>query len=712
MVNAPRHPVRLLVVTLVSLVALGVSGACSTGGHMVSNEARPRGSSSTVAQGADDWAEQAVIRRDRYGVPHILGATEEAVAFAHGYVTAEDHGAVLARGFLRARGALASVFGPALVDEDVRTRTLRIHAAAAERFRELPPYMQAILDAYAAGYDRYLAQHRSDMPSWASPVTGIDVLAHCRALLLLDFALDPRPWAKPALKGASSMWAIAGSRSQSGHAMLLANPHLSWDPPDIFHEVHLTVPGVINVSGAAFVGMPAIAIGFNEHLGWTHTVNLFDAEDVYELTLDSSHTRYSYDGRWLPLTPQSFDIEVRTDGRLRKQRHTALWSHYGPVFRVQGDKAYSIKSPSLELVNFLTQYNAMAKATSLVAFRAAVNMQQLPVFNIGYADRDGNIWYLFNGRMPNRPPGYDFTTVVPGNTSKTEWFAVRPENELPQLANPKTGYLQNANDAPWYVNLEERIDRTPFASYLRSEGLTWRTQFSLQVLSSAPPLTLAQVMAHKFDSKIVYAERVKSDLVGALRARGEQWREAIDLLEAWDNRADASTRGAVLFEAWWGEYSKSVTTPFRVQWNPAQPITTPTGLADPERAVAAFERAVAAVTKAHGAIDVRWGDTHRARRGDLDLPMGGEASAFQNVAFRGAADGKSVAASGDTYVLAVEFSNPPQAYSVLPYSEASNPRSPYFNNQLELYVNEQFKRAWFTESDIAANLDRQYHPGR
>src|SRR5262249_41137757 len=153
--------------------------------------------------------------------------------------------------------------------------------------------------AYAAGYNRYLTRHRADMPEWATPITGVDVLAHCRALLLLDFALDLRPFNETRAPGASTMWALAPSLSQSRHAMLMANPHLGWSGPDLFHEVHITVPGVVNISGATFIGVPVVTIGFNDVLGWSHTVNRFDADDVYQLTLDASHARYKYDGRWL-----------------------------------------------------------------------------------------------------------------------------------------------------------------------------------------------------------------------------------------------------------------------------------------------------------------------------------------------------------------------------------------------------------------------------
>jgi acyl-homoserine-lactone acylase len=663
-------------------------------------------------QAEEELAARAVIRRDEYGVPHIQADSEEAAALAHGYAVAEDHGELLARAFLRARGTQASVLGPTYVDQDIRVHTLRIPEIAAERFRELPPFMQAIVNAYAAGYNRYLARHRDAMPAWATPVTGIDVLAHCRTLLLLDFALDLRPWNENETRStsASTMWAVAPTLSQSRHALLMANPHLAWSGAYLFHEVHITVPGIIDISGATFIGTPVVTIGFNGVLGWAHTINRFDSDDVYQLTLDASHTHYQYDGRWLPLQAQPFDIDVKTDDGVRTHRQTALWSHYGPIIRVEGDKAFAFKSPNLNAVNFLTQYNAMAKAASLQAFMAAVNMQQLPTFNLAYADQGGNIWYLFNGRIPIRPAGYDWENTVRGDTSRSEWFAVRPVSELPQLLNPKSGYVQNSNDAPWYANLEQTIDRKPFAGYLPLDGVTWRGEESLKMLSTQKALTLDRLIAKKFDSTLVIADRLKADLLAAL-AGDARWRDAVRMLKAWDNTLEPASRGSVLFSLWWDEYSRSVPRPFKTLWSAANPIKTPAGLFDVPAAVAAFERAATALTNTFGALDVAWGDVHRVKRGTVDLPLGGGDSTLRNVTYTRSADGTGLASGGDTYVLVVEFGETPRAYSVTTYSQASDPRSPHFNDQLALYANKQLKRAWFSAQDVDAHTKSRYRPG-
>jgi acyl-homoserine-lactone acylase len=659
---------------------------------------------------------RATIRRDRYGVPHILADTEEAAAFAQGYATAEDHGAELAQLFLHARGALASVFGERYVEEDLRVRTLGIHEEAGKRFDELPPFMQRILAGYAAGYTFYFTHHPEEFPNWATPVTAIDVLAHARAVMLLDFALDLSPWTPTPRAGTgSNVWVIGRTRSASGHGMLMANPHVKWDGSTLFHEVHLTVPGVINISGATFIGIPVVTIGFNDVLGWSHTVNGVHGDAVYELKLDATRSAYEYDGGWLPLQPRTVSLDVKTpQGAIQSRTQTVYASHYGPIIRIEHDKAYAYKSVNLANVNFLTQWNAMAKARSLQTFMAAVQMQQLPTFNLAYADRDGNIWYVFNGRLPIRAAGEQALSIVPGHTSKSEWFAIHPLSDLPQLLNPRTGYLQNCNDPPWYANLEQRIDRAPFAGYITDDSLGWRGQESLRVLSTTRAMTLDRLMRNKFDASILVAVRLKGELLKLLRARGsETAREGARVLAAWDNQTDAASRGASLFLRWWNEYSEAVPKPFRQPWSPARPIDTPTGIADPARAVEVFERVVPKVKKDLGALDVAWGDVHRLRRGSLDLPLGGSPATLQSITYRPAPDGKLVATGGDSYVLAVEFrADGPRAFSIVSHSESSNPRSGHYTDQTTLYAREQFKPSWFAEPEIAANLEKQYHPDR
>jgi len=663
-------------------------------------------------------AGKATIRRDAYGVPHILAESEEAAAFAHGYAAAEDHLGELARLFLRARGEEAAVFGERFLESDQNIQVFRILETARERFADLPPDMQAVLNGYAAGYDLYLSQNRKDTPAWATPITGVDLLAHCRAVLLLDFALNRQPWKQnsPLSGKGSNMWAIGGSKSKSGHGILLANPHLAWNWSNVFHEVHLSVPGKINVAGATLIGFPVVSIGFNEHLGWSHTVNTIDSDDVYELTLSRPDgMEYFYEGRLMPLKANEISVRVKTDQGVEVRKRRVLLSHYGPVIRVEGNKAYAYKSANLDLVNFLTQYNLMAKAANLDDFRSALNMQQLPMFSIAYADRAGNVFYVFNGRIPIRAKGFDWEGSVPGGRADTEWFAMHPLSELPQLLNPASGYVQNCNDAPWYANLEQLISKASFKDYITLDVLGARGQISLQFLSPKRTLTLEDVKQAKYNERELFADRVKSELIaraGSQKAPSPELAEAAKVLEAWDNRVARESRGAVLFMRWWEQYSRGAKSLYKEPWSALAPMSTPRGLGDADRAVSELALAAAAIRKEYGTLSVPWGDIYRLRRGPVDEPVGGAADGcFRSIRYRRDTDGKWIALGGDSYVLAVEFSDPPAAFSVMAYSESADPRSRHFHDQSALFARESYKPLWFTEQDIRKNLERAYHPG-
>ncbi len=689
----------------------------------------PAGAGFSPGSAADSLAAQAVIRRDTYGVPHILAESEAAAAFAQGYATAEDHVHELARLFLRARSEEASVFGPRFAESDLLTLELGMREGAKAGYRKMAPWATRILDAYAAGYNLYLDRHRGELPSWVRPVDGIDVLAHARRVILMEFSMDlralrdvARPRTAPpaaeegSFKG-SNMWAIGRERSASGRGLLLANPHLAWGGSQLFHEVHLTVPGRINISGATLIGTPGVAIGFNEHLGWSHTVNTHDSTDIYELTLGGTDgDRYIYDGLPHPLEKSEITIRVLTDQGLETRTKEIYRSHHGPVLRREASKAYAFKFASLDEYRFVEQWHLMAKATGLEEFRRILDMQAIPMFNIVYADREGNIFYIFNGRFPERPAGFHWSGVVPGNTSASEWNRMLPQARLPQLVNPPGGYVQNCNSSPWYTNLRNPIDRRLFPADLTPNFNDLRSQLSLQMLENDDSITLEEVLAYKNNTKLLLADRIKESLLAIARNQATDGglSKAVRVLEAWDNSAARDSRGGVLFAAFWEQYRRKAKPVFEVEWSERAPAATPRGIGDPAAALRCLADAAAQVEQKFGRLDVPWGEVYRLRRGTVDVPLGGhtgELGAFRIVGYEEEKDGRFAARGGDSYVLAVEFTSPPTAYSVTAYSQSSNPASRHHTDQSLLFAREEWKRAWFTEEDIAKNLSRSYRPG-
>ncbi|HEX4936755.1 MAG TPA: penicillin acylase family protein, partial [Gemmatimonadaceae bacterium] len=141
----------------------------------------------------------------------------------------------------------------------------------------------------------------------------------------------------------------------------------------------------------------------------------------------------------------------------------------------------------------------------------------------------------------------------------------------------------------------------------------------------------------------------------------------------------------------------------------------PDGLADPARAAADFAWAVGETARRYGRADVAWGEVHRVRRGDVDVPVGGCTGAlgcFRVLQFSEAPDGKRIARGGDGWVLAVEFTPVPRAYSVLAYGESARPESPFFADQAAMFARGEMKRVAFTTADVDRSAIRRYRPGR
>ncbi|HEV3447122.1 MAG TPA: penicillin acylase family protein [Gemmataceae bacterium] len=699
----------------------------------------------TARAGEDEenaLARQTTIRRDHYGVPHILAATEAAAALGMGYAGAEDHAELLGRLFLQARGAEASVFGEKFAPGDFLVKRFHMYEGAVKGYQRLAPWVQRILDGYALGYNRYLRRHRAALPEWMKPIDGIDVLAHGRHVVLLEFSMNleqlqrlgaralrlPTPEDSAFVRG-SNMWAIGKGRSASGRGILLGNPHLTWAGSQIFYEAHITVPGKINISGCTLIGSPIITIGFNDHLGWSHTVNLHDSDDVYELTLDPRDpTRYVYDGAPVSMHKEEITVTIKTPAGLTARKQDAYWSHYGPIVKMADGKAYAFKSANMDEYRFVEEWNLMGKARNLDEFRKALDMQALPMFNICYADKEGNVFYLFNGRFPARPSGYNWEGVVPGDTSATEWNHILPVSRLPSLVNPPGSYVQNCNSAPWYTNLNALIDRRQYPDDLTPNFNSLRTQLSLEMLAGHDPMTLDKVKKCKFNTKMLLADRVKPDLLKIAHgqsADGIALDDAVAVLEAWDNTSARASKGSMLFALFWKRYGEEARRPYQAAWDEKQPVATPYGIGEPDTARKALAWAVKEMKEKYGALDVPWGELHRLRRGSVDVPIGGylaeyrkgfrgarfgDFGSFRVIDYREEKDGKFVAIRGDSYVFAVEFTSPPTAYSISAYSQTDDPKSPHHTDQSILFANEEFKPAYFTEEDIARHLERSYHP--
>ena len=686
---------------------------------------------------ADALASQVLIRRDQWGIPHVLGESIEAAVFGNAYAQAEAHILRIMRKILQARGEMAEHFGAEEIESDFLNRRDRVHDGAADRFPQLQPENQRILHAFAAGMNLYIRGHREELPGWVASVDGTDILAIGRAGTLgfvryrarIDQRLQMEPIREgqesaspPDLPGAtfgdapaSNMWALAPERSTSGNAILMGNPHLPWS--SVYYEFHMTVPGELNVYGAASIGSVVPSLAFNDYLGWSHTVNYPAIEDIYVLRLDPENAdHYLLDGASVPLREIEIVLKVKENGSSREERRVFWDSGLGPVIRRTEDRIWVNKSPVLSEVRFGGAI-LKAKARDFEQFTQALRASASPMFNVAFADREGNIFYQWQARLPVRPAGRDGLTPVAVSGAEDVWSEIHPLSAMPSLLNPPGGYVQNSNAPPWLTNLNQKIDPDDFPSYMPGERLSLRTQHSLELIHNRKQFSLEEVVELKHSQRMLIADRIRDDLVAAVEAMEDapdELLQAGEFLAAWDGTTRRESRGGVLFETWWLRYRESTSEVWRVAWNPEEPISTPRGLGDAAAGLKALSEAIVICKENHGSIDVAWGEVHRARRGSVDLPVGGggdSLGSFRVLRYGKDQDGKLAANYGDFWVFAVEFSDPPRAFSILSYGQSEKEGSVHYADQLPLFADNRLKPVNFTEEDIAANLVISYHPG-
>lgn len=665
--------------------------------------------------------ERTEILWDTYGVPHIYASSIGDLFRAYGWAQMESHGNLLLRLYGQARARGAEYWGQRYMTNDAWLLTMGVPARAQEWLEAQNPVFGSYLDAFASGINAYADQHADkldDAVEVVLPVSAVDVLAHMQHVVLFNFITSAgaagsaqQAWQR----AGSSGWAIGPSRSASGNAMLLANPHHPWSDPFVLYESQLTGPG-FDAYGATYVGFPVLTIAFNDHLGWTHTVNTLDGADYYELTL--SHGGYMWDGEVRAFETDNFTVRVKLDGGgIREQPLQVRRSIHGPVIAESGGFALALRIVGLDAAGMAEEWWLMARATKLREFEAALKQMQLPMFTVIYADREGHIMHLFNGLTPVRPDGpWDWSDVVPGVSSANLWREMHPYEELPRVLDPVSGWLQNSNDPPWTTTFPPELNPEDFPSYMSPRFMHFRAQRAARTLSEDEEITFDELLEYKHSTRLELAEHIVDDLIDVAREDGSlEARQAADVLAAWDRSADADSRGVLLFYAIIKELVgplgpnpfDSEAGPFSVGWDPDAPLVTPSGLMDRAATAAAIKAAVAQMQATYGALEVPYGDVYRFRWGGLDLPGHGSADNFgalRTVWSQPAPEGQFTIFGGDTYVAIVEFSDPVRAMTLIGYGNASQPGSPHASDQLELFSRKQLRPVWRTRAEIEANL--------
>ena len=540
--------------------------------------------------------------------------------------------------------------------------------------------------------------------------------------------------------------ALGKDVTASGSGILLGNPHFPWTSTDRFYQMHLTVPGRYDVMGASLAGLPVVMIGFNKDVAWTHTVSTANHFTTYQIAIDPSDTTgtsYLYDGKSVKMTAKTVTIDVlQANGSTAKKSKTFYFTQQGPVL-VAADAGINWTSSSAVVLadanrnntRLLDQWLGMGKAGSVTALKQSLDTTVgLPWVNTIAADRTGNTLFADASVVPNMPTTQFLGSclLVPqflmfdGTTSNCAW--AQDKNTPPGIFSPanapylyRTDYVGNSNDSYWLANPKALLDGPAPYGYSPlygspgvAQSLRTRIGFTqvAEGLAANKRFQVSDVQDMLFNNRVYAAELLMPDILKACATSSDATiLQACSVLQSWDMRANLNSRGEVLFREFWN-LASNIPNLYAVPFDPANPVTTPKGLAT--GATAQVLQALKAATQELQGLNVplngQLGDFQDVTRNGIRISMhggnGDVEGTYNAINMAGAltSTGYHEAERGVSYVQVVSFNNAgPVAQTIMSYSQSTDPKSQHYSDQTSMYGKKQWVSLPFDSASIHAD---------
>jgi acyl-homoserine-lactone acylase len=696
----------------------------------------------------EQTASRVTIQRDRWGIPHISGETDADTVFGTVYAQAEDDFYRLETNYINAMGRLAEAEGEQELFRDLRMKLFIEPTDIQAQYEESPPWLQELMVAFADGLNYFMHTHPEIEPRvidrfepWmALTFTEGSIGGDIERVNLqeLQAFYDERNMVAQAEAIAdgeprgSNGFAIAPQNSATGNALLLINPHTSF----FFRsELHMISDEGLNAYGAVTWGQFFVYQGFNENTGWMHTSSRADAIDEYLLDVtrreDGYYYRYGEGER--RLRERLITLPYRDGEVMRTREITAFFSHHGPVIREQDGQWVAIKLMQ-EPIRALTQSYTRTKANNYAEFNASMELLTNSSNNTVYADSDGNIAYYHGNFIPVRDPGFDWNAPLDGGNPATEWQGLHPVDEIITLFNPATGWIQNTNNTPFNAAGEASPRREDYPAYMANNPESFRGVHAVQVLQGVDDFTIESLLDAAYDPTLTAFEVLvpRLELLTAVPTRPDspmsissQALEYIDLLREWDYRYSLESTETSLAVYW----AQNLLDAVRAEAT-AQGINVYDYMvnnATDRQVLNALRSAAETLENDFGDWQVPWGEINRYQRltGDLvqdfddnapSIPVPFASGRWGSLASFGARSypgtRRMYGTSGNSFVAAVEFGERVRARAITVGGLSSDPDSPHFDDQAQMYAEGEFRDVLFYPEDIRANLESEYQPGQ
>ena len=656
------------------------------------------------------------IVRDEYGIPHIYAQTDAEVAYGLAWANAEDDFTTIQEAYLAGNAMLSNYIGLKGAAADFITQFIGSKNLIEEKIGNISEDYMAVVEGYSQGLNAY-ASNNPDKVLYKKlfPITPKKMLMYSQ--LQLFISNEGAYWAGRILNNdtqddfldqnltGSNVIAMNSSKTSSGETFLAINTHQPLEGPTSWYEVHLNSEEGTNIIGTMYPGTPNILIGVNQYLGWSHTVNYPDKTDVFKLRMKNKK-KYIVDEEEYELEKLKAKITIKVLGIPIKINRKYFKSIYGPTLKNKSGY-YSIRTPSLFHIRALEQWWRMGKSKNFSEFYNNLKMKELPGFNIGYADKYDTIFYMSNGIIPKRAEGYNWKGIVPGDTKKTLWTEYHNIEDLPQVIQPESGFIYNANHSPFKsTSADENPNEKNYNENMGYERYdNNRSTRLIELIESYDKVSYDDFKDIKYDnsfpSKFNY-NFMDISIIETLKLKAENdLFELLGIIQKWDRKTDIDSQGAGIYGVLY----------YQLVRNYRNEIQKNNKTVSKEILLSALADTKAYIINNFGSIRITLGDFQKLVRGDKELPIWGLPDVITAMSSRPYKDGKHKVTQGESYIGLVRFNeNGPILESIISFGNSDNPDSDHYTDQMEKYSKFQTKKMTFDKNIIYSEAKEIYNP--
>ena len=697
-----------------------------------------------------ELAKQVTIIRDNWGIAHVYGKTDADAVFGMLYAQCEDDFKRVEMNYIEKLGRLSEIKGQSVLYNDLEIKLLIDTEEAKADYKKATPWLKKLLNSYADGINFYLNNHPEVKPVllthfepwypllWTDGSIGAISTADLSTGELKAFYsgnTDKVAYIEREkdVQTGSNGFAISPSKTASGNAILYINPHTTF----YFRpEIQISSEEGLNAYGAVTWGQFFIYQGFNENCGWMHTSSNVDVADIYaeKIVTKNGKLFYEYDKKLVPIIEKKITINYLENGKLIPKTFKTYFTNNGPIMAKRDGKWISLKSNNRSM-NSLVQSWVRTKSKGFDDYKKAMDLKANTSNNTVYADNKGNIAYWHGNFIPIRDKNLNWSKVVDGSTSATQWKGLHLVSETVHLYNPTNGWLQNCNSTPYSVAGINSPKKENYLPYMAPDGESFRGLNAVRLLSQGNNYTLDKVIADGYDTKLTAFEFLIPALVASFEKNigkenplYKELAEPIALLKNWDYYTNENSTATTLAIEWAYKLDPIIQKVYVEEGELDQVQNTQNFAknASPDQLIPQLQIVVNELKTKFGTWQIPWGEINRFQRlsGDITLvyndafesiPIGygpalwGSLPAYKSNYQKGSK--KRYGFNGNSFVCAVEFGPKIKAKSLLAGGNSSDPKSKHFYDQAEMYRKGQFKDVLFYKDDVQKNAEKTYHPG-